>query len=125
MYNGKNLFFTSPCKIGENTMENEKLFYIRLSDLIKNSGKSFNQIERELGYSRNSLHNYKYSKRPSGARLVELANYFKVSPEYLIGRTDVPVNTPVELIFQSFDSKEKEEMYSLCQEWLLINHLDV
>lgn len=44
-------------------MEHEYLFvYSRLKLLIKDAHKSFNQVERELGYPRNTLKNYKYKK---------------------------------------------------------------
>ncbi|MDM5144836.1 hypothetical protein ICE98_01937 [Lactococcus lactis] len=35
----------------------ENIFYLRLKALTHESGKSFNQIERELGYTRNALAN--------------------------------------------------------------------
>ena len=45
-------------------MEHEYLFvYSRLKLLIKDAHKSFNQVERELGYPRNTLKNYKYKKK--------------------------------------------------------------
>ena len=62
----------------------ENIFYLRLKALTHESGNSFNQIERELGYTRNALANYKNGGVPSGIRLMELANYFKVLPDYLI-----------------------------------------
>ena len=47
-------------------MAQEYLFvYSRLKLLIKEAHKSFNQVERELGYPRNTLKNYKYKKKPS------------------------------------------------------------
>ena len=36
-----------------------KNFYERLKELAEASNKSFNQVEKELGYSRNALSNYK------------------------------------------------------------------
>lgn len=42
------------------------LFYHRLKELVESSGKSANQIERKLGYPRNSLNNYKLGGEPSG-----------------------------------------------------------
>ena len=49
------------------------LFYHRLKELVESSGKSANQIERELGYPRNSLNNYKLGGEPSGTRLIGLS----------------------------------------------------
>ncbi|WP_252899259.1 helix-turn-helix domain-containing protein [Lactococcus fujiensis] len=49
-----------------------------------NLKKSFNQVERELGYPRNALANYRLGKQPSARRLSELADFFDVSDEYLL-----------------------------------------
>ncbi|WP_416434798.1 XRE family transcriptional regulator [Lactococcus lactis] len=66
-------------------MEHEYLFvYSRLKLLIKDAHKSFNQVERELGYPRNTLKNYKYKKKTSVGRVFEMANYFNVSIEFLL-----------------------------------------
>lgn len=59
--------------------------YLRLKELAQASEKSFNKIERELNYPRNALHNYKEGREPLGTRLIELAHYFGVTPEYLLG----------------------------------------
>jgi len=45
-------------------MIEDNIFYLRLQQAIIESGKSANQIERELGYSRNALHNYKWERNP-------------------------------------------------------------
>lgn len=65
------------------------MLYEQLTKLIKESGKSINQIERELGYPRNTLTTYKRSN-PSTKRLDELAEYFNVSVDYLLGRENIP-----------------------------------
>ncbi|WP_370524380.1 helix-turn-helix domain-containing protein [Lactococcus sp. S64] len=69
-------------------MAEETIFYIRLKEQIKIRKTSFNQVERDLGYPRNSLNNYKNGTEPSGNRLVELAEYFMVSPRFLIGKEE-------------------------------------
>ncbi|MBK5076258.1 helix-turn-helix transcriptional regulator [Lactococcus lactis] len=63
------------------------MLYERLQELIKKSNKSMNQIERELGYPRNTISSYK-RQNPSTKRLDELAEYFNVSVDYLLGRTE-------------------------------------
>lgn len=60
---------------GGNEMQEETIFYQRLKILKIDSKKSFNQIERDLGYPRNALHNYQKGGEASGVRLLELANY--------------------------------------------------
>lgn len=71
-------------------MSNDK-FYYRLKMLCDNAGKSINEVEKELNYPRNALHNYKEGRIPSGLRLVELSEFFSVSPEYLLGLTDTRI----------------------------------
>lgn len=111
------------------------LFYNRLKDLVESSGKSANQIEKELGYSRNTLSNYKRVSEPSGTRLFELSEYFNVSPKYLIGLTDERFNfSAIRLgdapnlsstvnIFKSLTQEEKKEMCIICQKWLFLENL--
>lgn len=67
---------------------NKDIFYYRVKMLCDNVGKSINEVEKELNYPRNALHNYREGRIPSGLRLVELSEYFSVSPEYLLGMTD-------------------------------------
>lgn len=65
---------------------NTMVDYKQIQELVKNSGKSMNQIERELGYARNTIASYK-KQNPSTKRLGELAKYFNVSVDYLLGNT--------------------------------------
>lgn len=53
-------------------------FYRRLEQLQRSSMKFFNQIEKDLGYSRNALNNYKFSGLPYGKRLLEMAESFNI-----------------------------------------------
>lgn len=45
------------------------------------------ELEEKLGFSRNSLYAWKKSK-PSVDKLQKVADYFKVSTDYLLGRTN-------------------------------------
>ena len=62
----------------------------RIKELAKKQGLSINSLEEKLGYSRNTIYNLKNSK-PSTERISEIADYFHVSTDYLLGRTDNPV----------------------------------
>jgi transcriptional regulator with XRE-family HTH domain len=99
--------------------ERNDSFYERLELLKKISKKSFNQIEKDLGYPRNALANYKNGTGVSGIRLVELANYFEVSPEYLLGVGDLDSTLMVNEIFEKLDHKHKKQMFILCEKWIL------
>lgn len=101
-------------------MEKSK-FYNNLKQLIDESGCSFNQVERELGYPRNALHNYKCRTEPSAIRLLELSSYFSVSPERLLGVDDLCTNVSIRSLFNHLNDKEKKEVYILCQDWLINN----
>ena len=62
----------------------------RIKELAKKQGLSINSLEEKLGYSGNTIYNLKNSK-PSTERISEIADYFNVSTDYLLGRTDNPV----------------------------------
>ncbi|MDT2814325.1 helix-turn-helix transcriptional regulator [Vagococcus carniphilus] len=59
----------------------------RIKKLAKKQGKSLNKVEEELGYGKNVLYRLKDSN-PSTERLEEIADYFHVSVDYLLGRTE-------------------------------------
>ncbi|HFI0041759.1 TPA: helix-turn-helix domain-containing protein [Streptococcus suis] len=61
----------------------------RIKSLAQKQGLSINSLEAKLGYSRNTIYNLKTSK-PSTERIAEIADYFNVSTDYLLGRTDNP-----------------------------------
>lgn len=96
----------------------ENLLFTRIKALADLSGKSINQVAKDLGYPRNSLNNYKRNKIPSAVRLFELARYFEVAPEYLLGEIDDCSVKAVEQIFHRLTTEQKQEMYNLCQDWL-------
>lgn len=100
-------------------MDNNNLFYERLSKEAKKRKKSMNSIERELGYPRNALSNYKNGSGPSGIRLVELAEYFQISPEYLIGKKKFIPKPDVHGLFHSLDTEEKIEIIKIVYNWIV------
>ncbi|MCY7010335.1 helix-turn-helix domain-containing protein [Streptococcus vestibularis] len=61
----------------------------KIKELCRKQGISLNQLEEKLGYGRNSLYSLK-NKKPSAERLQLIADYFGVSTDYLLGRTDNP-----------------------------------
>lgn len=100
----------------------ESIFFDRIKKLEKKLGKSFNQIERELGYSRNALANYKKNSVPSAVRLLELAEYFNVSPYYLLGKKETSLKEEEsisEFFFDNLDKKKKLEVYKIAQNWMI------
>lgn len=61
----------------------------KIKELCQKRGISINSLEETLGYSRNTIYSMK-SKKPNAERLQEIADYFDVSTDYLLGRTDNP-----------------------------------
>ena len=48
-------------------------------------------LAREIGVTKQTISNYETGKRiPCISELIKLSNYFEVSIDYLIGRTDYP-----------------------------------
>lgn len=100
-------------------MEEEGIFYERVKALSQGLGKSFNQIEKDLNYPRNALNNYKNCRTPSGIRLIELAEYFGVSAEYLIGKNNISGIESIELMFNKMTVNQKREIFHVSQNWVL------
>ena len=74
------------------------------------------QVTIDLGYSENYFYSLKSGKQPSAEKLQEIADYFNVSVDYLLGREEKETPKFVDLseddtVF-SFDGKEisKETM---------------
>ena len=61
----------------------------RVKELAKKQGISIVELEEKLGFGRNSLYSCK-KKTPNGDRLSKVADYFGVTTDYLLGRTETP-----------------------------------
>ncbi|MDW8651106.1 helix-turn-helix transcriptional regulator [Streptococcus suis] len=61
----------------------------KIKELADKQGISLNQLEEKLGFSRNTIYNMKKST-PNVERVSKIADYFNVSLDYLLGRTDNP-----------------------------------
>jgi len=61
----------------------------KIKNLAKRRGVSLQKVAEDLGFSVNYLYTLK-EKTPKSDRLQEIADYFNVSTDYLLGRTDNP-----------------------------------
>lgn len=61
----------------------------RLKNLADKQGLSVNEVEEKVGLGKNTLYSWK-KKVPSGTNLTKIADYFNVTTDYLLGRTDTP-----------------------------------
>lgn len=102
-------------------------FFEILQSLKEESGKSMNQIERELGYPRNTLSSFRRQK-PSVTRLEEIARYFNVSTDYLLGNTtsreydserlDKSIESSKSFDGSPLDEQDKEIIHNLIKDYL-------
>ena len=60
-----------------------------VKDLCEKQGISLNTLEDKLKLGKNSLYGLKRNQ-PSAERLQQIADYFHVSTDYLLGRTNNP-----------------------------------
>ncbi|EHJ57215.1 helix-turn-helix domain-containing protein [Streptococcus urinalis] len=80
----------------------------RIKELTKKQGKSLGQVEEDLNYGRNTLYKIKTST-PNAERVSEIANYFQVSTDYLLGRTDNPAIAKDDQEYTSNDLRQMAE----------------
>jgi transcriptional regulator with XRE-family HTH domain len=84
------------------------VFSKRLVELRKEKKMSQYEIADRLGFSRGQYANYEQGTRePDFSTLQKIADYFNVSTDYLLGRTDDPGTK---------DGNDKGEMYFLDKE---------
>lgn len=60
----------------------------RIKSLAKNHSKTMKQVTLDLNYSENYFYTLKNGKQPSAEKLNEIADYFGVSVDYLLGREE-------------------------------------
>lgn len=58
--------------------------------LTKKQGISLNTLEERVGLGKNYIYSLKNKKTPSVEHIAKIADYFNVSTDYLLGRTDNP-----------------------------------
>ena len=61
----------------------------KIKELADKQGISLNMLEENLGFSRNTIYNMKKST-PNVERVSKIADFFNVSTDYLLGRTENP-----------------------------------
>ena len=67
------------------------MFFVRLKELRKKKGLSQLRLATELNTTQNTISRYETGEREPGIdELIKIADYFNISVDYLIGRTDDP-----------------------------------
>jgi transcriptional regulator with XRE-family HTH domain len=74
------------------------LFKDRLKALREDNDLTQEELAKHLHINRSTLSNYEnLGREPNYALLIKIANHFKVSTDYLLGRTDIPTPYPKKL----------------------------
>lgn len=63
------------------------MLYERIKKLAEEKQKSISTVSSELGLGENSIYRFK-TQRPNSVTLEKIADYFDVSVDYLLGRTN-------------------------------------
>lgn len=65
------------------------MLFERVKELCKKRGISISELENRIGFGKNSIYKWK-TQSPKIETLQKVADYFRVSTDYLLGRTDDP-----------------------------------
>ena len=72
-------------------MSSERGDFVRLKELRKKKGISQLRLATDLNTTQNTISRYETGEREPGIdELIKIADYFNVSVDFLIGRTDNP-----------------------------------
>lgn len=69
---------------------NLSLFYDRYIELLQKNNVSHYHLYKTIGLNNSSVTKWKNGAIPKVESLIKIANYFKVSIDYLAGKTDMP-----------------------------------
>ncbi|MDT2416098.1 helix-turn-helix transcriptional regulator [Enterococcus avium] len=69
------------------------MLFERVKELSKKRDKNLKEVAIELGFSENAFYKWK-TQSPKAETLEKVAEYFDVSVDYLLGRTDDPHFSP-------------------------------
>lgn len=66
-------------------------FSSRIKELRNSKGLTMEQLAKDLGTTRATISNFENEQRkPSLDMVIKIADYFQISIDYLVGRTDDP-----------------------------------
>lgn len=84
----------------------------RIKQLSTERGKNVKDVAIELGFGENYFYSFNSGKKPSSDKLEAIADYFNVSIDYLLGRTnqrDILTDYTVQTIAAHHDGDEWTE----------------
>lgn len=85
------------------------MLFERIKKLSEERGKTVQQVAIDLGFGENYFYRWK-KQSPSSAYLDQVADYFNVSTDYLLGRTDYK-NLEMDVKrFENFDKLSNQDV---------------
>lgn len=67
----------------------DSILYMRIKELCKKTDITIAELERTLGFGNSSIKKWENTSSPSVDKIVKIAEYFNVSIDYLLGRSDI------------------------------------
>ncbi len=64
------------------------MFLERLEELLEEQGITKYKLSRDLNLSNSTIWNWQNGCQPTADKLIKLADYFEVSTDYLLGRSN-------------------------------------
>lgn len=65
------------------------IVYDRIKELCNRRGITISKLESDLGFGNSSIKKWERTSSPSVDKVIKVANYFDVSCDYLLGRSDI------------------------------------
>lgn len=67
------------------------ILHDRIKYLCQKNGVTITKLESDLGFGNTSIKKWRNDVSPSVDKIVKVANYFNVSTDYLLGKSDTPL----------------------------------
>ena len=97
------------------------ILYTRITNLCADNGIPIAKLETDLGFSNALIKKWKRTSSPSIDKVIKIADYFKVSVDYLVGLSNISV--PADKLLMDEDlvlfQKAKEQMSQQNQEHMM------
>ena len=98
--------------------------YMRIRDLCKETGMSIRKLERELGLGNSAVSKWVKSI-PSSKNLKQVADYFNVTQDYLLGTSEEKFTYPYNLVAESHTAYNIDRERDLPKGYRVIDACDV
>lgn len=104
------------------------VLYERIRMLAKEYGISIINLQKELGFSKHAIFRWRKSENPSAESLAKVADFFHVSMDYLMGRTNhrevAEDSEPSSIAILKLIHKIESSNYSDTQAKIILNLID-